>query len=216
MKNIVIVGAGGYASEAAWVLEEMNKASLDALKWRILGYADKDAATKGQQVYGYKILGTTEEIARQYTGENLWFYCAIGNNLSRAVVTKHLEGLGWQAATLIHPSVIMARKVVIGEGAYIGAGSILCPNSTIGRHVIVNTRVTVGHDSLLADFSQACPGAQINGFCKIGQGAMIGSNSSIHPGKSIGDYAVVGANSQVIRSVKAGSTVNGVPAVLIR
>jgi sugar O-acyltransferase (sialic acid O-acetyltransferase NeuD family) len=215
MKNIVIVGAGGYASEAAWVLEEMNKASSGALKWQILGYTDKDARTKGREVYGYKILGTSEEIAQQYAGENLWFYCAIGDNLSRAAVTKHLEGLGWQAATLIHPSVIAARKVAIGEGTYIGAGSILCPNSTIGRHVIVNTRVTVGHDSMLADFSQACPGAQINGFCKIGQGAMIGSNSSILPGKSIGDYAVVGANSQVIRSVKAGSTVNGVPAVLI-
>jgi len=216
MKKIIIVGAGGYASEAAWVLEEMNKSGSMARRWQILGYADKDVTTKGLLVYDYKILGTTEEIAKQYIGENIWYYCAIGSNANRAVVTKNLDALGWQAATLIHPSVIMARKVAIGEGTYIGGGSILCPNSTIGRHVIINTRVTIGHDSVLADFSQACPGAQINGFCKVGQGAMIGSNASILPGKSVGDNAVVGANSQVIRSVKAGATVNGVPAVLIK
>ena len=216
MEKIVIIGAGGYASEAAWVLEEMNKSGSVDHRWQILGYADNDVTTKGQLVYDYEILGTPLEIAKQYQGDNLWYYCAIGNNVSRAAIAKDMDRLGWQAATLIHPSVVRARKVAIGEGAYIGAGSILCPNSTIGRHVIINTRVTVGHDSVLADFSQVCPGAQINGFCKVGQGALIGSNASIFPGKSVGDDAVVGANSQVIRSVKAGATVNGVPALLIK
>ena len=81
---------------------------------------------------------------------------------------------------------------------------------------MINTRAAVGHDAVMADFSQACPGAQINGYCSIGESAMIGSNASILPGKSVGDHATVGGNSQVIRSVRAGTTVNGVPAMVVK
>jgi sugar O-acyltransferase (sialic acid O-acetyltransferase NeuD family) len=216
LKKIVVMGSGGFGAEAIWVLEEMNKleSSLDC--WDILGYADDNVLRKNKVDYDYETLGTPEEIEKKHAGQELWYFCAIGNNHTRASVVKRLDELGWKAATLIHPSVIMARNIKIGEGSYIGAGSIICPSATIGRHVLINVRVAIGHDAVLANFSQACPGAQINGCCEIRHAAMIGSNASIMPGKWIGEGATVGANSQVLRNVKNGATVNGVPSLIIK
>ncbi|NTW69013.1 MAG: acetyltransferase [Chlorobiaceae bacterium] len=216
MKNIVIVGAGGFGTEAIWVLEEMNRLSSESEQWNIIGYADDNKSKKNLMFYGYSVIGTPEEISERYDGGEIWFFCAIGNNTIRNNVVTRLEKFGWKAACLIHPSVIFARNVSIGEGSYIGAGSILCPNAFVGKHVIINIRVTIGHDAVLEDYSQLCPGAQINGACRVCCGALIGSNASVLPGKEIGAQAIVGANSQVIRSVKAGETVNGVPAMILK
>ncbi len=216
MKDIVVMGAGGFGAEAVWVLEELNKNSHGAEEWNIIGYIDDNPVKKDSIFYGYKVLGTPQEAAEEFFGGDIWYYCATGNNFSREETARRLDGLGWHAATLIHPSVIIARNVKIGEGTYIGAGAIICPNAFVGRHVLINTRVTVGHDSVLEDFSQASPGSQINGCCRVGRSANIGSNASLYPGVAVGEGATVGGNSLVVRYVKPRTSVVGVPAVVIR
>ncbi len=44
---------------------------------------------------------------------------------------------------------------------------------------------------------------------------MIGTNASTYPRVKIGSYATVGMNSAVIRRVKPGTTVMGVPAKMM-
>jgi sugar O-acyltransferase (sialic acid O-acetyltransferase NeuD family) len=210
MRQLVIIGAGGFGQEAIWVAESMNPALAETERWEILGYLDDNPERDGQEFYGYRVLGRPSEGARK--GRETWYYCAVGNNTSRAQLAARLDDLGWRAATLVHPSVIQARYTSIGEGTYIGAGSIVSPNARIGRHVIINQRVSIGHDAVMDDFSQACPGAQINGRCRVGRGALVGSNASLLQDKRVGDNAVVGANSQVVRDVETGTTVCGVPA----
>ncbi|MHB1126553.1 MAG: acetyltransferase [Bacillota bacterium] len=213
MKKIVVMGAGGLGTEAMWVLEDINSINEE---WAILGFVDDNPMVYNGEAYGYQILGTPEEMSSDNIIDEIWYYCAIGNNHTREMVTNRLASLGWRAATLIHPSVIIARHARIGQGVYIGACSVVCPNASIGDHVIVNTRVSIGHDAVLEDFSQVSPGAQINGFCKVGRGANIGSNASLYPGVSIGERAVVGGNSLCVRKVRSDATVIGVPALEIK
>ena len=215
MKKIVIMGAGGFGAEAIWALEEMNKLSPLSDQWNILGYVDDDKLKKGKVFYNYQTLGTPREVDKVYSGNQLWYFCAIGDNSARSNMVKSLDELAWKAATLIHPSAILAKNIEIGEGSYIGPASVICPNAIIGKHVLINTRVAIGHDVIMENFSQACPGAQINGFCKIGHSSFIGSNASVMPGTEIGEKATVGGNSQVLRAVKSGTTVNGVPALKV-
>jgi sugar O-acyltransferase (sialic acid O-acetyltransferase NeuD family) len=206
LRRLVVYGAGGFGQEAIWVAESMNQGLSAELRWEVLGYLDDDPAKAGRTYYGYTVL------AEPPNEGSLWFHCALGSNEVREAVAGRLEARGWKPATLIHPSVIQAKFVVLGDGSYVGAGTILNPNARIGRHVLINQRVAVGHDALLEDFSQACPGAQINGFCKLLSGALVGSNASIHQGRQVGSHAVVGANSLVVRDVAPGTTVLGVPA----
>lgn len=205
MQDLVIFGAGGFGQEAVWVAESMNDQLPPAERWNVLGYLDDDASKAGKTFYGYPVLSSAP-------AGRVWFHCALGDNATREAVAARLEARGWRPATLIHPSVIRAKFVEVGEGSYVGAGSILSPSCRLGRHVLVNQRVAIGHDAVLEDFSQACPGAQINGYCTLRRGAFVGSNASLHQGRVVGERAVVGANSQVIRDVEPGATVLGVPA----
>jgi sugar O-acyltransferase (sialic acid O-acetyltransferase NeuD family) len=212
MMKLVIAGGGGFGAEAAWVAEEMNAGGFSSALWNILGYIDDNPDKTGGEFYGYKVLGLPEEVGHRLGKEEIWYFCAIGDNRARERMAGRLSALGWRAATLIHPSVIQARNVSIGEGTYVGSLSILSPNCSIGKHVIVNQRVSIGHDAIINDFCNICPGAQINGFCSVGQKSLIGSNASIHQNRCVGNNATVGANSSVIQDVSPNTSVIGVPA----
>jgi len=208
---LVVMGAGGFGMEAIWVAEEMNRHLSDKNKLNILGYIDDTSGKKGKKFYGYSVLGLPEQIAQELKGE-IFFHCAIGDNKSRENVVNRLLGFGWRPITLIHPSALIGREVSIGEGSYIGAGTVVAPCAKIGNYVLINCSSGIGHDSVLEDFSQVCPGARVNGLCIVKKHAFIGSNASLHPGITVGTAATVGANSQVIRSVRPNTTVIGVPA----
>jgi sugar O-acyltransferase (sialic acid O-acetyltransferase NeuD family) len=211
-KNLVIMGAGGHGSEGAWTAEEMNKAQRGEPLWNIIGYVDDDTAKIGKELYGYRVLGTPEDFAGTATAKKIWYYCAMGDNRAREKVVARLDGLGWHAATLVHPAAIVAKDVVIGDGSYVGPLCNLSPNSRIGRHVLINSQSTVGHDVEVGDFAQICPGARVNGFCVVGRFALVGSNASIFQGRKIADDVRVGSNSFIVQNVTKAQTMIGVPA----
>ena len=77
MKRLVIIGAGGFGREAAWIIGRMSRA-VPGLE--IAGFCD-DAADKQKGLIGaYPLLGRTEEAAAR--GVEL-FFCAIGTNRAR-------------------------------------------------------------------------------------------------------------------------------------
>ena len=53
MKNIVIIGAGGFGREVQWLLERMNEKEK---QWNLLGYID-DGVAVGTIVDGLPVLG---------------------------------------------------------------------------------------------------------------------------------------------------------------
>jgi sugar O-acyltransferase (sialic acid O-acetyltransferase NeuD family) len=214
-QDLIIVGAGGAASEALWVAEVMNQAALaagHAAPWNILGCCVYDPSLYPAEILSYRVLGTPQEVARNRGPEPLHFNCGIGDNRIREKEAKAAESLGWEAAILIHPSCQIAPNAAIGPGTYIAAGVVVGPYVTLGAHVMINNHVSVSHESTMGDFSQACPGARITGKCKVGRSAFLGSNSTLIPGISMGDRSVLGANSVAIRSLGPDVTAVGVPA----
>jgi len=207
--RLIIIGAGGFGSEAAWVAEAMGA------RWQLLGFADGDPAKKGRVIGASSVLGNIDEAAALLAGEPLWYFCAVGNNSARELLAARAETLGWSPATLIHPSAIIAPDATIGPGTYLGPGSIICPNSRVGAHVIVNVHASIGHDAVIEDFAQICPGARISGNCRVGRLALIGSNATLLPGIVMGTDVVAGANSQVASALEPHVTAVGVPARVI-
>jgi sugar O-acyltransferase (sialic acid O-acetyltransferase NeuD family) len=218
-KPLVIVGAGGFASEGLWVAEDINAAEIAHGRpplWKICGFAVFDPTQFPPVIYSYPVLGTPIQTARALGDTEVCFICMIGDNHLREEKVREAENLGWKAVSLIHPSVIRARETSIGPGSYVGAGSIISPFSQVGRHVVINHHVSVGHDSSMHDFSQACPGARIGGKCVVGRWSLIGSNATLLPGCLLGENATVGAGSVALRSVAPLTTVIGVPARVLR
>lgn len=212
MRTLLIIGAGGFAKEVLWSALEMNRAFTQLDRWDLVGLADDDEAKHGQEVSGHPVLGLPETVVADLDGREVWYHCATGLNENRCRLAARLDALGCHAATIIHPSALIAPNVQIGGGAYIGAFTVINPDVVIGDHVLINQRVAIGHDVVLEGFSQVNPGGQINGTCRVGRFALIGSNASLHPTVRVGERAVVGANSQALQNVPPNTTVNGVPA----
>ena len=70
MKNIVLLGAGGFAREVAWLLERNNEVTPE---WNILGFVDEGI---GNELLSYPIVGNDEWLLN-YSGE---IYAAIGTS----------------------------------------------------------------------------------------------------------------------------------------
>jgi sugar O-acyltransferase (sialic acid O-acetyltransferase NeuD family) len=114
--------------------------------------------------------------------------------------------------TFIHPTaLILDKNIVIGEGSFIGAYSILTTNIQIGKHAILNRGNHVGHDTIIGDFFSAMPGSIVSGNVLIGDQCYLGTNSTIIEKKNICDQVLVGANGVVIKDIKKSGKYVGVP-----
>jgi sugar O-acyltransferase (sialic acid O-acetyltransferase NeuD family) len=217
-RELVILGAGGFGAEAAWVAEDMNAVAMThgrTAAWDIIGYMDNDSGKRGTWHAGRIVHGAIEEVGRNFEGRGLWFFCAIGDNAARARMARLAEGFGWRPTTLVHPSAIVASNAEIGPGSYIGPASVISVNAKVGAHVIIDMHVSVGHDAVLSDFCEVFPGARVSGGCRVGEFALVGSNATLLPGTLVADRAVVGANSVAQGCVQPDTTILGVPARII-
>jgi len=208
MRPLVILGSGDYAQEVLWIVDDINAIEPT---WDFLGYIDPaHPEKKGQLHYDRPILGGFDEANR--LPHDVYFACGIGKPAYRAKECTAAEQLGWQPATLIHPSTIVARHVEIGEGTIVGAGSILAPSARIGRHVAVVLAVSVGHDAVLGDYCVLSPGARITGHVVLEEQVFIGANATIYPRRRMGAGASLGANSFLLTNLAAGRSAVGIPA----
>jgi sugar O-acyltransferase (sialic acid O-acetyltransferase NeuD family) len=207
LKKIIILGAGGYAQEVLWVVDDINSVFP---VWDFIGFIDSvSPGRKGQLHYDRPVLGGWDDVPWQ---EEIHFACGIGSPVVRANECLEAERRGYRPATLIHPSVIAARHVQIGEGTVIGARCVLAPYAILGRHCALNIGVTVGHNSRMGDFCVLSPGAQVLGSVELSERVFLGANATVYLKRKVGAGSIIGANSFLLTSLGPDSSVIGVPA----
>lgn len=207
MRKLIIIGAGGYAQEVAWVVDDINQVGPT---WDLLGYIDgKQPQRKGQLLYDRPILGGWDDLP---TTDELYFACGIGDPADRKRETELAKSRNLRPATIIHPSVLQARHVAIGEGTIVGPRCVLAPYATIGKHCSLNIAVIVGHNSKTGDYCVLSPGAQVLGNVQLGDRVFMGANSTVYLGRKVGSGSTIGANSFLLNSLGEEASVIGVPA----
>lgn len=209
MKDIVIIGAGGFGREVAWLVEDINKKSRE---WNLIGFIDDNKAIQGTEVNGYKVVGNIEWLNEQ----ELYVVNAVGDPIVKQKIMERLSGSKNKYPVLIHPSVIYSDQVSFGEGSIICAGNIITVNINIGRHVIINLDCTIGHDAVIGDYSTVLPSVNLSGLVKIDQCVSIGTGSAIIQGVSIGENTIIGAGAVVVKDLPANCTAVGAPAKPIK
>ena len=203
MRDLFIVGAGGFGREAVWTVERINSLSQQPA-WRIIGYADDDPKwKKGDNFEGYPILGAVEEASRDYPGASV--FIALGNNQKRADMYKKLRGHDFPA--LIDPKAQISPTTDIKHGTFIGAGAVVQVGSELGKFVVVGSNAVIGHDAVIGDFVNMGPGTVVAGGTRVGNGVSFFANSATMPRVTIGDGAVVSAGASVKADIPAGATV---------
>jgi len=208
MKKIVILGAGGFAREVAWLIEEIN---IKNKEWNLLGFIQEGNKYVDSVLNNNKILGDFEWIKKN-KHDNLFYICAVGDPKIRIRFSEAAEKMNVKPATLIHPNAKMSNYNIIGEGTIICAGAILTTNVTIGKHVVISVNSVISHDSIINDFSTILPSVTVSGNVTIGTGCYIGTTAAIINKINIGCNTIVGAGATVIKDLPDNCTAVGTPA----
>lgn len=207
-KNLVILGAGGFAREVAWLVSEINQCRPGTLN--LIGFLERGTDRVGQLVNGVRVLSV--EDVKLYLPE-VYAVAAMGDTKAKERAVREAQGMGCQFLTLIHPTVKYDRStVVIGSGSIICAGCILTVNITIGSHVIINLDCTIGHDSIIEDYVTISPGCHLSGYTVVRKGANLGTGVVTIEKQCIGAHSVVGAGAAVVNEIPANVTAVGLPA----
>lgn len=204
MKDLIIVGAGGFGREALYVASDINKFHP---QWNIKGFIDDNLNALDDIKCNYPILG---KIKDWETSENEVYVMGISSPQAKEKVSFILKERGAKFITLIHPRAMVYETATIGEGCIIGGMSNIGDCAIIGNFVNVAGSI-VGQDSSIDDFSTTTAFVNIAN-AKIGKRVFIGSHSVILNGKKVGDDAFVCAGSIVLSNVKPGTKVMGYPA----
>lgn len=203
MKDLIIVGAGGYGREALYVALAMNQQEP---QWNILGFIDDNKDALRNVKCDYEIIGSISEWEPK---DNQHFALGISNPSTKEKLVGILKEKGARFATLIHPNVEILPYSTLGEGCVV-TGLSIGDNVTIGNFVHICGSM-IGQDSVIGDFSTTT--GFVNVACAyIGKRVFIGSHSVILNHLKVGDDAFVCAGSMVFSNVKSGRKVIGNPA----
>lgn len=211
MKTIVIIGAGGFAREVRWLLDEINSATPS---WDFKGFVVSDLSKLGNN--------DSRELVR---GDLTWLQehresihavaIGIGSGSARlrlsAQVASAIPELEWPA--LVHPTVRFdGASCRVGKGSILCAGTMVTVNVAFEPYCLVNLCCTIGHEAVIGEGAVVNPSVNISGGVRVGRGALLGTGAKVLQYLNVGAGASVGAGAVVTKDVPEGVTVVGVPA----
>lgn len=205
MERLAILGASGHGKVVADCAE--------CVGWKEIVFFD-DAWPKSETNGAWRIAGDTSTLLGElskYDG----VIVAIGNNKVRLDKYAELVSRGASIASVIHPSAVVSKYVIIGSGSVVMPCAAINVDSRLGDCCIINTGAAVDHDCILGDGVHVSPGAHLAGGVSVDSGAWIGIGANIRQMIHIGKHSVVGAGAVVIHDIVEECTVTGVPAKLL-
>lgn len=206
MKNLVIIGAGGFGREVYAIALACIENGAD---FKVKGFIDDNLhALDGYSGYP-PIIGA---LSTYQVESKDFFVCAIGNPKTKEKCVKDFLDRGANFESLIHP------KATLGLNCKIGFGCILMPNTLVGQDVTIGNFVTldgfasIGHDVKIGNFSHLSPFAFVAGGTQVGERVMIQPGAKVITRRRIGNDVTIGVGSIVIKNLQSGITVFGNPA----
>lgn len=188
-KKVVIFGASGHGK----VVADIVRACGD----KVIGFLDDDEKKE--------TLGKVSDYNRFAKSE---FIIGIGN----PEIRERLSKLSVKWYTGIHPSAVVSKDVMIGEGTIVMPNSVINVGTVIGKHSIINSGAVVEHDNQIGDYVHMSVGAKTGGNTKINDKTWVGIGATICNNISICSNCIIGAGAVVVEDIKSPGTYIGVPA----
>lgn len=214
MTRIAILGAGGFAREVRWLIEEINRA---APRYAFAGYLVSDPSTLGPYDSADEVVGALDVLEDEDRRPDA-LAIGIGNPTVRYRLGTELQAqyptIAWPA--LVHPTVRYdAASCRLGAGALLCSGVILTVNVVVEPFALLNLACTVGHEAHIGSGAVLNPTVNISGGVTLGDRVAVGTGTQILQYLEVGADTVIGAGAVVTKDLPANVTAVGVPAKVI-
>ena len=146
MKQLVILGSGGYGHTVADVAEQLGYNTLFL-----------DDSLPGQELSTFS----------SYIVDHTEFIPAFGNNEFRLEWLTRLESVGARLITLIHPTAYVSPTASIALVTVILPHAIINTDVVINRGCIINLGAIIDHGCIIEEGVHVCLGAVVKGENRI-------------------------------------------------
>lgn len=205
MNELIIIGAGGMGR----TIYDIARESLGyGTEFIIKGFVDDNINALDNFENYPPIVG---KISEYIPWENDVFTFSIGGESRRKCIESIIEK-GGKFINLIHKTARIGTNVKLGIGNIIAAFTSFGADCRIGSYNMIQSYTVIGHDAVIGDFNRIDTHVTCVGGIKVEDETTIHTGAVINHKVSVENHAKVGACSFVIRKVKAGNTVLGVPA----
>jgi len=190
-KPVIVIGGGGHA-----------RVLLDLLKLKsipVVGVSDPNLSEGNLKPYHTTNIIRDENIL-DFNRDEVELVNGIGSikvEGKRRLVYERFKAAGFSFPSLIHPSIVMAEDIEIGEGTQVMAGAVLQTGSVIGENTIVNTRASIDHDCRIGSHVHLAPGVTLSGGVCVGSGSHVGTGTVVTQGVYIPENSFIKAGSIV-------------------
>jgi len=209
--RIIILGAG-----------EQGRVVLNILQYdkeiQVLGFIDiyDNPQIWGSQVKGIEVLGGLSLLPELYKKRVDGCIVAIGDNKKRVKIAHEAKKIGYLLSNAIHPSAVISKCALLGEGIVICPNVSINPDANIGNNTIINTGAIIEHDCIIEEGVHIAPGVHLAGGVKIKKNAFVGIGATIIDDLTIGENSIIGAGTVIIKDIPDNVTVVGVPGKIIK
>ena len=217
MKDLYIIGAGGFTMEVLFLIDRFYNN-----KWKNIYIIDDNSDKIGSKIRNVDVISNVNDFIMKCKNEvNIERDVLIVINNPR--VRKNIVDLLLEGKIKINfPNLIDGTLIFDEEYSKMGKGNIIMDfvgitgNVNIGDFNIIGARSGIGHDSTIGNFNTFSPRVSISGNVKIGNCNAFGLNSAILQNKSIGDNNDIWSYTMILKNIKNNCTYFGMPAKKIQ
>ena len=211
MKNLIIIGVGGFARETHFHAE--NSVGYQT-EFTLKGFLDGDVKLPEEE-YKKLRLPLLGDVNNYEIQKDDVFVCTVADPKVREKLVGIVEKKGGEFFTLIHRTALISSSSKIGVGSILSAFVVIQPDCVVGNHAIFNVRSSTGHDTQVGNFCSFMGVAGTSGNTKVGNRVYMSTGASTMPYAVIEEDVYVGWGSVVFKRAKAGQKVFGCPAMPI-
>lgn len=198
MRNLIIVGAGGFAKELfGYIRQDISLGYLENI--RVKGFLDVSEESYNQMKIDSVYLGSEINYLLE---EDDVFLIAIGDVRLREKIVDNLENMKVNFFTYIHSSVFIDDTADIGRGVIICPFSMVNAQSKIGDYTLMNIHTSVAHDSIVGKNSVLSPYCTLNGNVQTGKNFFMGTRATVLPNVIVGNNCVIAAGTVVSKAME--------------
>lgn len=177
MKNIVIIGAGDLGKEVVWLIEDINKREPTYL---ILGFLDDDLSKIGTEFYGYKVLGTIEQLEELAGRFPMSAVIAIQDGATRKkIVEAHSAFSKWES--IVHPTAVAASTSPVGMGSIVFPQVTVSVDTKLGKFDLLYIHSTICNDCVIGDYVSIMSGATVSERAEVAECSLLPAGHTVAP-----------------------------------